>query len=145
LKQFALGTCKIYLDNENKTVTTVFDDGTQVVASPNYRKEDIDKARELGYNGDTWRMSRVHELMHTWLSVKAGGTRSPTLWSVPNRDKPEASIPETREFEEWLVCEFQKYLNGIEPNWKPLFVLTGLGFDLEELKREALNFLGKNK
>jgi hypothetical protein len=90
-------------------------------------------------------MSRVHELMHTWLSVKAGGTRSPTLWSVPNRDKPEASIPETREFEEWLVCEFQKYLNGIEPNWKPLFVLTGLGFDLEELKREALNFLGKNK
>jgi hypothetical protein len=107
LKQFALGTCKIYLDNENKTVTTVFDDGTQVVASPNYRKEDIDKARELGYNGDTWRMSRVHELMHTWLSVKAGGTRS--------------------------------------PNWKPLFVLTGLGFDLEELKREALNFLGKNK
>jgi hypothetical protein len=145
LKQFALGTCKIYLDSENKTVTTVFDDGTQVVASPNYRKEDIDRASELGYNGDTWRMSRVHELMHTWLAVKLDQDYSQTLWSVPNHDKPGCPEPELREFEEWVVCEFQKYLNGIEPNWKPLSVLAGLGFDLEELKKEALEFLGENQ
>lgn len=66
-------------------------------------------AHDLGYGGDTWAMSRDHELIHSWLAVWRGLPFSPTLWAVSRGDKHLAADL-IREWEEGDVLALQKYL-----------------------------------
>lgn len=95
-------------------------------------------ANELGYRGDTWAMSRDHELLHSWLSVRRGLPFSPTLWAVSRGDK-RLTADAIREWEEGDVLAVQKFLrlgscdpdlNRVAPpEWR------------EGLRREAAEFL----
>lgn len=100
--------CLVEVWEEERSLITKFFDGTSVPAAP-YNQEEI--AANLGYK-DPWDMVREHEILHTFLSQVIGLSVSPTLWDVAhNKD-----ISQTRKTlfpkEEWVVTEFQKYLNG---------------------------------
>src|SRR5215218_7908658 len=64
--------CTVTVDEERRILTTAFYDGTGVHAAPGIDDADVQRAHELGYAGDTWAMSRDHELSHTWLAHTRG-------------------------------------------------------------------------
>lgn len=95
---------------------TVFADGTLVKAAPQDNEAYRATAERLGYGADTCRMSRDHELLHSWLSIRQGKQYSPTLWALAH-DEP-ADLPAHLQ-EETLVCAFAAYLNGVGVAWHP--------------------------
>lgn len=111
--ELELGNCRIVIDEKRQLITTIFEDGVELVAAPNYGHDDIALAHKLGYNGDTWSMSRDHELLHTILAVAAGLSFSPVLWTVahPDEQPPRMTADEMR-FEEGRVLEAQRVMNS---------------------------------
>lgn len=95
-------------------------------------------AHELGYGGDTWAMSRDHELLHSWLAVRRGLPFSPTLWAVSRGDK-HLTADAIREWEEGDVLAVQKFLRlgASDPDLDRVAAPEGR----ERLRREAAEFL----
>lgn len=139
--QYQIGDNAVYVDNQQRVLRTYFPDGTYLDASPNYDKNSFDRAVAIGYDGDTWWMSREHELVHTFLAVKAGLPYSPTLWTVANKGKPGDAPNDYREAEEGVVMEFQRYMNTGVAEDPRLSFLTDVGLDLPALRQEALGLL----
>jgi hypothetical protein len=102
--------CTIYIDDEQQVVKTRFCDGREVVATANDGAEDVARARALGYDGDTWAMSKEHEVLHTVLGVLEGCGMSPTLWNIAHPDHRRATSEEMHQ-EECRVFEIQAVLN----------------------------------
>lgn len=97
----------VYLD-DNYTETRFYDN-SRVPALANNDPESLKTAKDLGYK-DTAKMSREHEILHTFLSEKCGLPYSPTLWSVAHDQ--ENCIPVHVQYEEEAaILGFQKYLN----------------------------------
>lgn len=137
-----IGLTHIDVKWDSKVVRTSYQDGTYVEmwlsGIPTIQAEDW--ADILGYFLP-WDHFRQHELMHTWLSVQMGHPYSPTLWTVAHDgiDVPGKISRKKQGMEEWVVTEFQKYLNTGE--WSRAFDCMLAGYDLPALKRGALEFL----
>lgn len=135
-----LGESTIYINHDWQAIRTSYPDGT--FAELWTSGVPPDQAREwataLGYDPpDPWEHLREHDLIHTWLAVKMGLPHSPTLRSVAHRgglDRGEI------DWEEWLVTEFQRYLNTGERAEYPLRHLEDRGLSVETLRAEAVDF-----
>jgi hypothetical protein len=89
-------------------VYTLFPDGSELYATPNHDPESLRNAASLGYGDDTARMSRDHEVSHTFLAVVLGLPFSPTLY---NAARPGHADDTRRRWEEALVFDFQRLLH----------------------------------
>jgi hypothetical protein len=100
------------IDDERRRATTVFDDGSELVAAPVMDEENIARARALGYTGgDTqavWEMTRHHDLVHTLLAEAEGFSFSLTLHAVANGYELP---PGMAQREERIVFLIQRLLN----------------------------------
>lgn len=105
--------CQVVVDDENRYLVTRFEDGTYVPATPNYTDDDILRAYELGYDGDTWQLSLDHEVAHTFLATREGLQASPTLWKIAHPDFTLSAAAIANE--EARVLEFQRLL--VKPWW----------------------------
>lgn len=66
---------------------TVFDDGTVAGACPMWSHEESkQRARDLGYGDDLWRMTVEHEIAHTLTAELRGDPHSIILWNVSHGD-----------------------------------------------------------
>jgi hypothetical protein len=110
MAEYVFAGCTILVDDENRYLETWFPDGTSVPATPNFDEASIALAHDLGYDGDTWAMSRDHELAHTWLAVAAGQGRSGTLWRLVHPSDPDAVDNDEVAREEARVLRFQRGL-----------------------------------
>ncbi len=133
---------RVYL--EANYTTTIFPDGTEVPATPTGEAVQQATAYRLGYGADVAAMCREHELLHTWLAERFDLPHSPTLWAVAHdQDHANDCIPIWAQYkEEALVMAFQAYLNNHAPT-SDLNPLVEFGHDLEQLKYEAAQWLGR--
>lgn len=98
--------CRLEIEHDYLRMETVFDDGTFAPATPNYEPSDIQRAHDLGYDGDTWQMALDHEALHTWIAERMGFTHSVVLWGAAHGHlKPHGGLTE-----EGYVISFQVYL-----------------------------------
>ena len=94
---------------------TIFPDGASVPAAPTDTDYYRDMASRLGYGSDLAACSREHEILHTFLAEEQGLPHSDVMWAIAHGS--EESVPLwQRECEERVVMEFQRYLNGAEPD-----------------------------
>lgn len=118
-----LGACTVTIDDTARYLETRFPDGTVLPAAPNYDPASIALAHDLGYVGDTWAMSRDHELTHSWLAALDGLDWSPTLWHVAHRGAP-GHVPMSGDAiraEEARVLNAQRSLSKMAPRpWEQL-------------------------
>lgn len=135
-KTFAIGECLVHSWDDHRILETEFADGLSVTAAANDDPDSIARAYELGYNGDTWEMSKAHEVAHTLPDVARGYQYSRVLRGVAVRatggSKEDVISPEASDFEEGLCLSFQRWCNlGI---LTPTLVQSDL--DLDALKAE---------
>lgn len=106
-------------DQWNNGVTH-FADGRELVAAPNDDDGSRFQAFLMGYGqsaDELARMCREHEMLHTWLAVRAGLPHSPTLYSVALMNEGEAEDSplieplHLRLAEEERVMDLQKRVN----------------------------------
>jgi hypothetical protein len=100
------------IDEERHRATTIFDDGSQIVAAPVMDDENIARARALGYAGSdeqaVWEMTRHHDLVHTLLAEAEGFPFSLTLHAVANGYELP---PGMSQREERIVFLIQRLMN----------------------------------
>jgi hypothetical protein len=138
-----LGECTVTVVHDWQMARTTFCDGS----SAEVWVMGIDPAEgrgwceALGY-ADLWDHLREHDLIHTWLAVRMGYPHSPTLWTVAHAGQTIYGMLDRVgiDAEEWLVTEFQRYLNTGERDEYPLRWLEERGLDPAALKAEALAF-----
>lgn len=116
--QFKFANCYVVVDDELRTVSTHYDDGTVAYGVPHdtdaYRKTAVD----LGYGDDVWAMTVDHELMHTALAEIRGEHHSGSLWAQAHKPSgfefdPTKDMPRKGREEEERLFEFQKLLNKV--------------------------------
>jgi hypothetical protein len=97
----AVGRNTIVIDHEEHTVTTIFEDGSKVVAAPNYDEESYQRARSLGYGGPprwaVWCMTRDHDLAHMLIANARGKPHSEVLYSVANGGSCDPAVVHEEE------------------------------------------------
>lgn len=99
--------CLVRIFAAERYLETVFADGTKVPAAAGDSEADVARAHALGYGGDTWAMTRDHELLHTSLAENAGLSYSPTLWALAHGEP----MPPDVQREEGLVLHVQRLIN----------------------------------
>lgn len=134
-----LGESVIHINHDWQVIRTTYPDGTfaELWTSGVPPDQARQWAMALGY-ADPWDHFREHDLIHSWLALEMGLPHSPTLWSVAHGG---CSDRDTIDWEEWLVTEFQRFLNTGERHEYPLRHLEDLGLSDETLRAEALEFL----
>lgn len=123
-----LGGCRIAVDDAARLLVTVFPDGSELPAAGNSDPESVAYAHELGYGGDTWAMSRDHEVAHTFLAVRAGLPFCPVLHRAAcgcPADMPPG--PDERQRIEAGVLAFQRFARTGEGRWDVIYFLAHLG------------------
>lgn len=100
--------CAFEVDHADKYMQTTFEDGCFAPARPNYRVSDVERAKTLGYHGDTWQMSLDHEPLHTFVAEIVGEPYSRILWNVAHGGG--LRWPEGGREEEGYVVSLQAYL-----------------------------------
>jgi hypothetical protein len=133
-----IGACEVRLwPDYLETVITL-----KVPAAANYDQQSVDRAIALGYQGDTFTMSRDHELIHSLIAEQRGKQFSPVLFGVAYRNigglKERIVSPLASWQEESLVLSVQKYVRlGVVD-----VLLETSGLDLEALKTRLLEVTG---
>jgi hypothetical protein len=133
-----IGACEVRLwPDYLETVFTL-----KVPAAANYDQQSVDRAIALGYQGDTWAMSRDHELLHSLIAEQRGEDYSHVLLGVAYRelggDKERIVSPLSSWQEEILVLSVQKYIRLGVVN----VLLETSGLDLEALKARLQEITG---
>ena len=113
--QYVFPQCSVLVDEAARYVETRFPDGSRVGSTPNSDPHSLRTARRLGYGEDTWRMSRDHEIAHTWLAHRAGLPWSPTMWRLAHPSAADLSDDAQVAEEESLVLEFQRLFDKESP------------------------------
>lgn len=136
-----LGEATVCIREDWQIVRTTFRDGLYCELyypgiPPTEARQYADK---LGYSGDPWEHYRVHEVLHSWLAVRQGQPVSLTLWAVSHPGHPAAISRKRQGMEEWLVTDFQRYLQTGEPGRS--FGVMVRGANLAVWRAEALEFL----
>ena len=124
-----IGECEIRIFSN--WMETVFKDGLSVPAAANDDPDSVARAHDLGYEGDTWRMSMAHEIAHSLICRAQGQDYSYVLRGVAIReaggDKQAIISHAESDAEESLVLDFQRYAQlGI---LTPRLVQSGLDLD----------------
>jgi hypothetical protein len=114
----------------------------KVPAAANYDQQSVDRAIALGYAGDTWAMSKDHEILHSLIAEQRGEDYSRVLFGVAYReiggDKERIVSPLASWQEESLVLSVQKYVRlGVVD-----VLLETSGLDLEALKARLQEITG---
>lgn len=105
--------CTLYIDPADRYCETWFrTTRRKVPVRPNNDPASVALAHELGYHGDTWRMSYEHDFLHSLLSEMIGNPRSYTLWLLAEGRANEDLEYQHRE--ERLVLDCQRWLNTAE-------------------------------
>lgn len=116
MNEVRVGDCIIRCWPDQRHICTVLPDGSEVPAAPNHTPSDIALAHELGYGGDTWRMTLEHEVGHTIVAVYLYKCAySHTLWWVAHPRPIGPKDAESFESDENIVLDFQRKLSGKEP------------------------------
>lgn len=131
-----VGSCAVVIDDEGRSLTTTFPDGSVLPACGNADPESVARAHELGYAGDTWAMSRDHEIAHSFLAAKAGLPCSATLRRAALGGKADTPSASEREREECAVLVFQRFARTGEGRWDVVFWLGSLNVDFDDLAAE---------
>ncbi len=113
--QYVFPHCRVLVDEESRYVETCFPDGTKVGATPNSDGTTLLMGIDLGYGDDTWRMSRDHELSHTWLAHRAQRPWSPTIWRLAHPETEAVAGDAEVAEEEAVVLAFQRLLDKAAP------------------------------
>ena len=117
---------RVVIDEERRCVTTTFDDGSEVVAVPNYDAESYARARSLGYqpraqkrSAVLWDLTRDHDRLHTLLAEAQGYPVSLALWFAAHPgEEMRAADRVMTSLEERTVLLIQRLLNeGLEVVW----------------------------
>ena len=105
--------CKVMVWPNQKCMVTIFEDGAELPAAPNFRDEDFELANKLGYGSNTWLMTYEHELTHTGLAERRGWPYSAALWSAahPGEPYPDFAKEITWDVEEEEVLKAQFMAN----------------------------------
>jgi hypothetical protein len=101
----------VTVDEDERRVTTRFEDGASLTAAPNYAYEHVLPAHRLGYSGDdaVWEMTRDHDRAHSLLAAWLGQPHSPVLYGEATGNAPDPALAAN---EEALVLLLQKVANG---------------------------------
>ena len=126
-------SARVVVDEDARTVTTTFDDGSRVIAAPQVRDEDLARATALGYCRvpyfmDTfeqedaeavWSMTRDHDRLHTLLAEAQGYPVSLALWFAAHPDEEmRAADRVMAALEERTVLLVQRLLQlGLDELW----------------------------
>lgn len=105
-----LGAVTVDVYDDIETLVHRWPDGAELVATSNpHDPEHVDRAWQLGYQGDTWAMSREHELLHHELAVAHGYPWSPTLYCVASgaAARGDCRCPQPHGIEEAAVLAVQ--------------------------------------
>lgn len=113
--RYVFPRCQVLVDERGRYVESRMEDGTTVGATPNRDERSLAIAAELGYGDDTWRMSRDHELSHTWLAHLEGKPWSPTMWRLAHPHSEDVADDVAVAEEESRVLEFQRSLDKSRP------------------------------
>jgi len=109
--EYVFPGCSVLVDERARYVETRFPDGTKVGSTPNQDPHSLRLATELGYGGDTWTMSRDHELGHSWLALVDGLAWSPTIWRLAHPNGPDLPSDAEVAAEEARVLAFQRTID----------------------------------
>jgi hypothetical protein len=137
-----VGGCSVVIDEADRSLVTFFPDGSALPARGNANPESIARSHEIGYAGDTWAMSRDHEIAHSFLAHKAGKPYCDVLYRAAH-GCPAAMPPgrEERERVEAMVLTFQRFARTGEGRWDAVYFLNGLG-DIDDLAAEFRALVG---
>lgn len=110
----------ITIDEESRTVTTTFPDGTSVVARPVYDDESVARAASLGYVDEdpVWEMTRDHDPLHVLVAdaMTDGRGCSASLFLASYPELVTDAIRKRASREERVVLLIQRLMNeGVEP------------------------------
>lgn len=107
------GRVEVEYDDAARWLVTRFEDGTELPAAANHDPASVALAHELGYNGDTFAMSRDHELVHSWTAYHEGHEhwRSATLWLIAHHQPITGCLAELVRWEESKVLAAQRALD----------------------------------
>lgn len=110
MRQYRFGDVVVLVDDERETLTHVWPDGVTLVATSNPTDPaHVGKAWAFGYRGDTWAMSKAHELAHQALAVLDGLPWSPTLRCLALGG--DCDHGDAHGMEEVRVAAFQNWTN----------------------------------
>lgn len=87
------GGTTVRIDDRTRTVTTRYDDGTEVISA--------------GHHCQPWAVGRAHDLLHTRLAYTLGLPHSPTLWALAHGSPVD---PDVAEAEEAMVLAAQHFI-----------------------------------
>jgi hypothetical protein len=110
--EYCFERCSVIIDPEGRTVSTLFEDGAEVLTCPNLDHESIARARSLGYRGSeeavVWAMTADHDLVRTLVAEPQGHPWSATLHAVAHGYALTSGMVEQ---EERLVLLVQRLAN----------------------------------
>lgn len=114
--RYRFKNCEVLIDHALSGVTTRFDDGTTIRATPQFDAENVSRALSLGYREPGWsavlEMTRWHDLLHTVIAEARGEPWSPTLHAAAHGYQLAAGV---NEQEERVVLFVQRALaSGID-------------------------------
>lgn len=119
----------IQADYERGFIETRFKDGTVCVGSHvgNDPETYAETARRAGYGDNVCKMAVQNDLLHSWLSERAGMPFSPALWGTAHKRWYPAWEAEERvvfgmqcllnggEVSEWHMSAIEQYLKWVRP------------------------------
>jgi hypothetical protein len=105
-REIRLGDNLVRIWDEDRYLETHLPGGGVVPAAANHDPESLALAHSLGYHGDTWAMSRDHEVIHTLIAVRRGLACSPTLLYVATEAGPG--------MDEGLRCREEQEVLGLQ-------------------------------
>jgi hypothetical protein len=135
----AYGFCSCYVRYFPAThyTETIYPDGTHVPAAPTYTEYYRNMASQLGYGDDLPACCREHEILHTFLAEAQGLSHSDLMWAIAHGTEDEIPLWQ-RVCEERVVMDFQRYLNGADPQ------TLDLPAPLFDLRERAVQLLRQN-
>jgi hypothetical protein len=141
-RTITIGECVITIDDDARRLVTRFPDGSELPATGNADPESVARAHDLGHAGDTWAMSRDHEIAHSFLAARAGRPCSPTLYHAANPDSPVGADPEERLREECRVLTFQRFVTSGDNRRDCVFWLNNISKDIDALALDFQSLVG---
>jgi hypothetical protein len=108
----------IHVNETDRIVTTIFEDGATLHAAPNEDEESMARANALGYTDGRWvpdaiwAMTKDHERLHHLVAEALGDDHSIALWYAahPDEQMSEAEQHQANN-EERIVLLIQRLLN----------------------------------
>jgi hypothetical protein len=113
IRRVTIDDVTIEWDDDEQWLRTTLADGAVVHAVPNYDRESVRRAEDLGY-ATTWEMSRDHEILHTLLCA-LHGSKSVVMDHVAHERQMGPETAPLAGAEERWVLSVQRTINKERP------------------------------